>query len=107
MHVFLTGINIERTVKDSIKLFNHTPPSAAIRKYDNPLYRIKAPEEDKFLNLPVSMIKCFNEECMPYLTVSYHSLFKLMQLRITKLPILFTYIAFTVHFSRSCFLNSS
>eukprot|EP00794_Sanderia_malayensis_P007217 gene7217-8025_t len=48
----MPGIDIEKTVKDSIKLFNHTPPSAAIRKHENPAYRLKAPEEEKFLNLP-------------------------------------------------------
>ena len=53
------GIDIERTVKDSIKLFNHTPPSIADRRCDNPMNRLKAPEEEKYLNLPVSLIFSF------------------------------------------------
>jgi len=48
----MPGIDIERTVKDSIKIFNHTPPSIAVRRCDNPMNRLKAPEEDKYLNLP-------------------------------------------------------
>lgn len=50
------GIDIERTVKDSIKLFNHTPPSIAARRCDNPSNRLRAPEEEKYVNLPVSLM---------------------------------------------------
>ena len=53
---FLAGIDIEWIVKDSIKIFNHTPPSAASRRHDNSANRLKAPEEEKFLNLPVSIV---------------------------------------------------
>lgn len=45
-------IDIERCVKDSIKIFNHTPPSATLRKQDNPDNRMKAPAEEQFMNLP-------------------------------------------------------
>ena len=45
-------IDIERCVKDSIKIFNHTPPSSTQRKQDNPANRLKAPAEEEFLNLP-------------------------------------------------------
>jgi len=48
----MPGIDIERCVKDSIKVFNHTPPSAALRKQDNPENRMKAPMEEQFMNLP-------------------------------------------------------
>ena len=55
LHVLPSGIDIERCVKESIKLFNHTPPSANMRRHDNPDNRSKAPQEQKFLNLPVSL----------------------------------------------------
>lgn len=45
-------IDIERCVKDSIKIFNHTPPSSTLRKQDNPENRLKAPAEEQFMNLP-------------------------------------------------------
>ena len=48
----MPGIDIERCVKDSIKLFNHTPPSACLRKQDNPDNRIKPPLEEQFMNIP-------------------------------------------------------
>ena len=48
----MPGIDIEICVKDSIKLFNHTPPSASLRQQDNPNNRIKAPAEEQFMNLP-------------------------------------------------------
>ena len=48
----MPGIDIEICVKDSIKLFNHTPPSACLRQQDNPNNRMKAPAEEQFMNLP-------------------------------------------------------
>ncbi|XP_065058792.1 TBC domain-containing protein kinase-like protein [Rhopilema esculentum] len=48
----MPGIDIERTVKDSIRIFNHTPPSIGLRRCDNPANRTKAPEEEKFMQLP-------------------------------------------------------
>ncbi|XP_065665878.1 TBC domain-containing protein kinase-like protein [Hydra vulgaris] len=48
----MPSIDIERCVKDSIKLFNCTPPSAGLRKEDNPTNRVKAPAEEQFMNLP-------------------------------------------------------
>ena len=48
----MPSIDIERCVKDSIKLFNYTPPSAGLRKQDNPMNRFRAPAEDQFMNLP-------------------------------------------------------
>ncbi|XP_066912970.1 TBC domain-containing protein kinase-like protein [Clytia hemisphaerica] len=48
----MPGIDIEKCVKDSIKLFNHTPPSASLRQQDNPENRMKAPSEEQFMNLP-------------------------------------------------------
>jgi len=48
----MPAIDIERCVKESIKLFNHTPPSACYRKEDNPENRVRAPAEEQFMNLP-------------------------------------------------------
>lgn len=45
-------IDIEKCVKESIKLFNHTPPSACFRKEDNLENRVRAPAEEQFMNLP-------------------------------------------------------
>ena len=53
MNFIIPGIDIERTVKDSIRIFNHTPPSIGLRRCDNPANRTKAPEEEKFIQLPV------------------------------------------------------
>ena len=48
----MPALDIERCVKDSIRLFNNTPPSAAMRKQDNPMNKTLAPSEDKFMDLP-------------------------------------------------------
>ena len=64
----MPDIDIERCVKDSIKLFNHTPPSASLRKQDNPENRMKAPAEEQFMNLPekefLSLAQLKSETCV-------------------------------------------
>lgn len=57
----MPGIDIERCVKDAIKVFNHTPPSATLRKQDNPENRIKAPAEEQFMNLPEKEFLTLNQ----------------------------------------------
>ena len=48
----MPAIDIEKCVKESIKIFNNTPPSAGSRAQDNPANRFRAPGEEQFMNLP-------------------------------------------------------